>query len=149
MNENSKTDKLETLIDFYFSERKIWEDKLKPLFEKVRGNAYTLIILQSDFLTIRQDVLEEINVSLTELAKYNIQLKKKSAERMKHWAHGSGLKYTAKEYITLIEGDMTDLLAEKELLESHVEFLRDCKVNCDQIGYSIKNRVELLNYTRD
>lgn len=142
-------EKFETLLEFYAQERSSWDVKLAPLYKKIKGNAAALIELQTEFLKLKQEILEDITISLTVLAECNIKLKKLSAERMLHWAHGSGLKYTAKEYITLIEGDLHDQLAEKDLLESHIEFLRECKANCDQIGYAIKARVELLNYARD
>ena len=140
---------LSTLEEFYTSEREVWDAKLKPLFNKLRGNPQILVELQSETLIVRQSLCDEINSSLTALIKEKLKLKKVAADRMMHWSTGSGLKYTAKEYITLIENDLKDIMAEMELLEAHIEHLRECRTNCDQIGYGVKNRIEMLNYTKD
>ena len=45
----------------------------------------------------------------------------------------------------LIESDVAELQYRIDLLDNHVDFLKNTSDNLKQMGYTVKNRLELLN----
>ena len=46
----------------------------------------------------------------------------------------------------LIDGHLAENERTMELIESHIQFLRDTVKNLESLGFAIKNMVELMNY---
>ena len=45
----------------------------------------------------------------------------------------------------LIESDVADIQYKIDILDNHIDYLKGCGENLKQMGYSVKNRIELLN----
>jgi hypothetical protein len=56
------------------------------------------------------------------------------------------VKTNTGEKVILIEGHISENERTIELIDSYIDFLRDTSKNLESFGFSIKNRIELMNY---
>jgi chromosome segregation ATPase len=137
---NSLNEKYENYLQ---EKRDNWNDKLNPLFGKLKSQPKELIELQSLCLSYRQQLTEEIAFFMNKLSKEIIDYKNAKSDRFMFYATGFGLKTNLSEKSILIDSELAQLQRNKELFESHIEFLRECKVACDNVNWAIKNRLEI------
>ena len=139
----SLNDKLD---DYLANQRKEWGEKMSPLYEQLNSNPELLIDVQATALSYRQVVCDEINMFLSKLSKETPKLKQAKAERFIFYSTGYGLKTTAGEKSMLFDAELAQYERHVGLLQIHIDFLRECRSNCDNIGYAIKNRLSLFAY---
>jgi hypothetical protein len=101
---------------------------------------------QSSSLVVRQSISEKISFFLNKRSKENIKLKKLKQDKFIFYATGFGIKTNLSEKTILIDAHLSENERTLELLESHVEYLRDTAKNLESLSYSIKNMVDLMNY---
>lgn len=145
---NEKTENLnEKLEDYFEKERSKWEKELMPLYQTLsdRDN-YKIINLQSSTLSLRHKIQDEISSYMAKLSKEMPKYKASYADRMEFYMHGYGIKTASSEKTKMVDRDLSEKKRNIELLENHIEFLRQCRYACDQIQYSVKNIVGLMNY---
>lgn len=138
---NEKYDKY--LID----KRDDWNKKLNPLFQQVKSGPTELIELQSLCLSYRQMLTDEIASFMGKLSKEIINYKNAKADRFMFYATGFGLKTNLSEKSLLIDSELSELQRNKELFETHLEFLKESRGVCDNVNWAIKNRIELYKVT--
>jgi len=144
-----KNDKLE---EYFSQKRESWNQKLDPLFGSIdfkffnKNNVESIIQTQALALSYRQIITEEISFFLNKRTKEDVQLKKLKQDKFLYYAIGFGLKTNMGEKMTLIEAHVSEWDRNMNLLENHVEFLRQCNKNLESLGYTMKNITELLTY---
>jgi len=130
--------------EYLSNKREKWNTKLSPLFVKLKSSPDELIEIQSTCLSYRQQLTEEISLFMSKLSKEIINYKNAKSDRFMFYATGFGLKTNLSEKSILIDSELSELQRNKELYESHLEYLRECKISCDNINWAIKNRIELF-----
>lgn len=147
-NQNEKAlmgnDKIQ---DFLEQQRLKWSNEIQPLFTALKsGDPKEFIDLQANALSLRQRLVDEISIYLNKISKDRTKLNKSSADRIEYYMHGFGMKHTDRQQREMIDRDLAQMKRSMELLESHVDFLRETKIGCDNIGYGVKNRLGFMAY---
>jgi hypothetical protein len=149
---NKITETNEKLQDFFLEKRKGWSDSIIPLFEVLkiysseRPNPEKILDAQSQALSFRQNITDEINLYLNKRSRETSKVKKIKQDKFIFYATGFGVKTNLGEKSILIDAHLRENERTLEIIESYVEFLRDTAKNLESLGYSIKNMIELLNY---
>ena len=145
-----KNDKTE---DYFKSCREKIEDDIKPLvdygsMEFNAKNAHKIMETQLVALGYRQNYMENISFYLNKISKENVKMKKLKQDKLIWYAIGSplsGKKFSGTQMTELIEAHTAELQRSIELLEVHVDFLRQSAKGLDNLGYFIKNMIEYYN----
>lgn len=149
-------------IELHLKELEIFNSKVELLFDEQREKINSSLVeiyevlgsrnyqkyldLQSKALVLRQGIQDSITSYMQKLSTVNSDMKKSYSDRVEYYMTGYGLKVTDSTRAKLIEKDLSESARYKDLLENHIEYLRECRIGCDQIGYAIKNTVGLLQY---
>jgi hypothetical protein len=135
------------LEDFLNEQRETFEKMICPLYEQIsRNDPKELMELQYLTLSLRQKVTDDITIYLNRISKYMPDLKRYKGDRFEFYATNFGLKTNQNEKKEMIDRDLAENERKIELLQTHVEWLRECKYACDQIAFAVKNRIELLKW---
>jgi hypothetical protein len=97
-------------------------------------------------LSFRQVLNEEVNLFLNKRSKEATKIKRLRQDRFVFYATGFGIKTNMGEKGILIDGHLAENERAMEIIESHIQFLRDTVKNLESLGFAIKNMVELMNY---
>jgi hypothetical protein len=141
-------DKLE---EFFKNKREEWISKIEPLFDslKIEINSSTSRVVmdtQAITLTYRQNLNEQISLYLDKRSKQDVKLKRIKQDKFIWYATSFGVKTNMGEKTLLIEAHVAEEQRNTELIENHIEFLRQCNKNLESFQFSIKNIIELFNY---
>jgi ketosteroid isomerase-like protein len=137
-------DRVQDLLDQH---RQKWNNEVELLFNVLRsGDVKEFNDLQAKALSLRQRLTEEITTYLNKISKDKRTLDKCIADRVEYYMHGFGMKTTDKQQKDMINRDLAQKQRSMELLEAHVEHLRETRTVCDQIGYAVKNRLGFMAY---
>lgn len=147
-----KRDKNDRLEEYFLQKREDWSKQINPLFSGIdfkffnKNNVENIIQTQALALSYRQILTEEISFFLNKRSKEEVEFKKLKQDKFLYYAIGFGLKTNGTEKMTLIESHVAEWERNMNLLENHVEFLRQCNKNLESLGFTIKNITELLTY---
>jgi len=135
-------------LELFFDEERVrWEKLLQPLYATLASrDMKSTVVLQADVLSLRQKLQEDITMYMNRLAKEMSKFRKAKADRLEFYMHGFGIKTASTERTAMIDRDLSEKKRNVELLESHIEFLRESRYSCDQIQYAVKNLVGLMAY---
>jgi hypothetical protein len=141
-------DKLE---DFFNQKREEWTNNINPLFEVIKNNftlenSIKIMDVQSQALTFRQMINEQISFFLNKRSKEEVKIKKLKQEKFVFYATGFGLKTNLGEKGLLIDAHIAENDRNIQLIENYIEFLRSSSKNLESLGYTIKNIIDLMNY---
>ena len=144
-------DKLEETnnkIDVNFEkERLTWKNELMPLYEILRNLDKTAMAdLQASTLSLRHRIQDKITYYMSQLSKNLPKHKSAVGDRFEYYLTGFGIKVGSEDKKRFVERDMAQRKRSIELLENHIEFLRECRYSCDQIQYAVKNVVGIAQY---
>jgi hypothetical protein len=137
-------DKMCTLFD---KQRKDLNKELDELFAILGSKDYkTFMDLQSRALATRQSIQENIVYYMQKLSKANSNFHKAQGDRTEYYLTGYGIKINDGIKNKLVDRDLSERTRNIETFQAHIEFLRECRSSCDQIGYAVKNLVGLISY---
>lgn len=145
----SKNDKME---DFLKSKRDDWNEKIEEVFDTIKhrnmnAKEYAKVIdAQSLALSYIQKINEESSFFLNKMSKESVSLKESKQDKFIFYSTGFGLKTNLGEKKILIDGNVAEDERSKEILETHIDFLRESVKNLQSFNYSIKNLVSLMDY---
>lgn len=140
------------LEEFFNDKRSDWNKTIEPLFKVLSldlsnpSNGKTLLDAQSNALTHRQQINEQINFFLNKRSRETTKIKKLRQDKFIFYATGFGIKTNLGEKGILIDGHIAENDRSIEIIESYIEYLRDSVRNLEAFGFSIKNMIELMNY---
>ena len=137
--------------DFYSEKREEWQKKTDPLYGISRGglsaaDSDRIINAQALALSYRQELQEEISYFLNKRTKSNSKLKEESADKFMFYATAFGLKTNTGEKAILIDSSVREHKREVDLIDIHIDFLRNTDGNLNSFLFSIKNVIALLEY---
>jgi hypothetical protein len=137
-------DTTDTILD---NQRKKISSEINTLFQILGCKDYKQFMdLQSQTLALRQTIQEQITYFMQKLSKANANFKKVNADRIEYYMTGYGIKVSDGTRTKLIDRDLSGRERAIESYQNHIEFLRECRNSCDQVGYAVKNLVGLISY---
>lgn len=140
------------LEEFFNDKRSEWNSNMDPLFKaisldlSVPSNSKNILEMQSNALSYRQLLNEQINFFLNKRSKETSKIKKLRQDKFVFYATGFGIKTNMGEKSILIDGHLAENDRTIELVESYISFLRDSVKNLESLGFAIKNMIELMNW---
>lgn len=137
------TKSLENKLD---NESKNWSKIVKQQTRNIYADIKKLIEYQAEIISYSQIASEEIKTYALMLSKNNTQIKELIKQRYEFYSTKYQLNVkndTAKK--SLVEADIARIRQRSELLEIHIQFLRDTASNLESLNYAVKNRIELMN----
>jgi hypothetical protein len=128
------------------TEHKQWDSVLSKTAKLLKADAKNLYLVDADITNYRQMTTSEIRTYALMIYKENKALKPLIKSRFE-WYSGKyqiALKNSG-DKMRLIESDVAEIQYRIDLLDNHVDFLKGTGDNLKQMGYTVKNRLELLN----
>jgi len=127
-------------------EHKQWDSVLAKTAKALRADAKNLYIVDADITNYRQMTTSEIRTYALMIYKENKNLKPLIKGRFEWYStkYQIALKNSG-DKMKLIESDVAEIQYRIDLLDNHVDFLKGTGDNLKQMGYTVKNRLELLN----
>jgi len=138
--------------DFFTDKRKEWNDELDPLFETIyqgnftMNNSRKIIDAQAKVLSLRQKCNEKIGYYAQKLAKVKSGNYEISQQKFLFYSTGFGLKTNLGEKKLLIDGHLRENIRQSDLIENHINFLRETLNTLESWGYGIKNIIQIIEY---
>lgn len=142
----------ERLTEFFKEKRTDWNDKVKDIFSKIthkninKENYRKIIDSQGAALTYSQILNDEISFFLNKLSTIKSKIKELKQEKFIFYSTGFQLKTKIGEKKLLIDGNLAEWEKESDLIESHIDFLRDTKGDLRSFNFSIKNIIQLIDF---
>lgn len=149
-NENSKlklyeqqVQKLEQNLDLEVDK---WDNIINKITKGIRGSIQKLPEVESEIINNKQLIDADIRKYSLMMYKDVVSLKPLKKKRFEYYSTSYQIKLKNSSDIKfLIETDIARIQYKIDLLETHINYLRDTSSNLKTLGYSVKNRIELLN----
>jgi hypothetical protein len=139
--------KNQKIEDWLERQRDVYSNKIKPLLSTLGNMDLTATVqLQSDALNLRQEICDDMARFSSKYSEQKKAMRKAIGDRNEYYMTGFGLKTNNQDRVQMMDRDLRENQRGLELLETHIEFLRDLRATVDNIGYSMKNRVAMLGY---
>lgn len=143
---NTFIEDTKTLEDKLNNESNNWTKIVKHQTKSIYGDIKKLIEHQAEIISYNQIASEEVKKYVLLLSKNNTQIKELIKQRYEFYSTKYQLNVkndTTKK--SLVEADIARIRQRSELLEIHIQFLRDTVSNLESLNYAVKNRIELMN----
>jgi uncharacterized protein YqgV (UPF0045/DUF77 family) len=127
--------------------RESWTRKLKTSAQAMH-KIQDIAEVQIDLLSYRAQLVESNHELLAKISKFNKELKKQKADKLRHYSTKVQFKYQMGEKTTLFEGDTADLLEIIEVLNNQIKFHDQTVQTIDHFLYGIKSRIALEEFRR-
>ena len=105
--------------------RNKWTSTVKLLSEKLKLDVKDVIELQSEAISYRQIVVEEINIYSVKILKLVQKIKVLYKDRFEFYAQEYQIKTVSSEKVRLIDSDMSENQSFIDEMDQHVNFLRE------------------------
>lgn len=141
--------------EHFNNQRDIYKSEIHPLLEISKlqynaQNAQSIVDIQASALSMRQRINEEMTFYLQKLTierkKYKLAVREKTI-----WYAAGQSKYNFSSKLStgqltnIIDGHTAESSRTCELFEAHIDFLRNSAKNLLDLGYQVKNTIELYN----
>lgn len=124
-----------------------WTNTIQSLSKKLNCSAKDVVQLQSDVLSQRQRLEDEIKYITYELHQFKPIIKNIRKIKTEFYLTKYPLKLQGKDKLYLIEHDLSLYEQRLDFYDTHIEFLRNSSSIMEQIGYGIKNKITLYQLT--
>lgn len=137
---------------FFSGKRDEWNTELDPLFKTIyqgnftMNNSKNIIDAQANVLSLRQRCNDQIGYYSQKLAKAKSENAVISQQKYLFYSTGFGLKTNLGEKKLLIDGHMRENDRGCNLIETHINFLRETLNTLESWGYAIKNIIQIIEY---
>jgi len=142
--------------EFFTVKREEWTRDIQPILEIAKlqynsENAQKIVDLQVDALVHRERLQNEIAVFLQKLSKEKVKYKRQEQDKIVWYALGKSAlnvngKVSNSHMTSIIDGHLVEAKRATELIETHIEHLRSLVKLLSDIGYQVKNTIELYNF---
>lgn len=145
-------DKNERYIEFFKKEKKDWNTNLQSIFDVIyqdnisKNNSKQLINAQAMSLNYRQALNEKVTDYANVLTQVKSEIKKLYQIKFLFNSTNIAFKLNMGEKKLLIEGNLRENLRQSQLLETHIEFLRESIKTLETFSFSVKNVIALMDY---
>jgi hypothetical protein len=156
INSIEKTKKSNDDMEVFFQKKRDqWKTETDPLYISMKAdfsnidNAKKVMDIQTSALAYRQNIGEEISFFLNKRSREEVKLKMSKQEKIVWYAVGSplaGKKFTAAQLTAIVDAHIAETERTIQLIDVHIDFLRDLSKRLNDIPYTFKNLVDLMNY---
>ena len=108
---------------------KKWTSVVTNLSFKLKGNIKDVIDIQSEAISYRQHVTDEINIYSVKIHKLMKKIKVLNKQRFEFYATSYQVKTSGPEKVKLIEADLSESQLFIDELDEHVNNLRETSKN--------------------
>jgi len=141
-------EKLEKILNTLKETEDYWNETITNMAKKLSCSSKDVVALQSDVSSQRQQINEQIKARSYDLYKMMPKIKSARKQRFEYYAGAlSPYATNSSERTKLIEWDLATLDHKKDILDVHIEFLRESMKVMDNIGFAIKNKISLYQLT--
>lgn len=140
-------------LEEYFKERRIeWDKNITPLFEVLSIRHFSksmfdkIINAQALGLSFRHQINDQISMFLNKRTKEEIKVKNLKHDKFLYYATGYGLKTNTGEKNILIDAHMAESERTLQIIDVHIDYLRDSVKTIESFQFSIKNIISLFDY---
>lgn len=131
----------------FATEREDWTSKVTSLSERLR-NIYELSDLLTDLYSQRQIAVEYTHTIMGHMTKVNKIFREKKVERFDFYTRQYDIRLDKDPKNDRIAADLTDIVERRELLQNHLDYMRESVKTIDGLCYAVKHRMELEQYKR-
>jgi len=124
-----------------------WNNTIKSISTRLTCPANEVIQLQSDALSQKQRISDEIKYMSYELLKFKPLIKKTRKVKTEFYLTKYPLKLQGKDKLYMIENDLSLYDQRLDIYDVHIDFLRESLGNLETISYAIKNKISLYQLT--
>lgn len=138
--------------DFFSKKRLEWNNQLEPLFKTIyqgnftMNNSRKIIDAQASVLSLRQKCNDKIGYYAQKMAKIKSENAIISQQKYLFYSTGFGLKTNLGEKKLLIDGHLRENTRHSDLIENHINYLRETLNTLESWGYGIKNIIQIIEY---
>lgn len=132
------------LEDRLSKERDEWKEKLISLIESIKDTRKLseAQVLQLSYRQIIQDKLAEYRI-LNE--KIQEKFDKQCTQRFREYALNYDIKLSSSEKAAFIQSDCAALKFQTKMLSTQITYLEETTRTLDNLGFAIKNKIEILS----
>jgi hypothetical protein len=144
MSETTKTadDKIQELDDKLIADREKWSNRILELIRGIKA-VDQLADSQVSMLSYRHMLVDHITeiqgLIYKKKASYEVKYKEKYIE----YSTTGNLKLNGGEKDRFVKADLMPVQRQISLLESHLDFYRECIRTLDNSAFAIRNRIKL------
>ena len=125
-----------------------WNKTIEELSRKLSCSAKDVVPLQADIISMRQQLNDTIKTMSYQLYKMMPKIKAYKKQRFEYYA-GAQSPYptNSSERTKLVEWDLAIYDHKKDILDIHIEFLRESLKDMDNLNFAVKNKITLYQIT--
>ncbi len=139
--------KNEGLYTRFAKEREKWTETVQSLSERIR-NIYDVAEMLTDLYSQRQIAGDYIHELVALSAKINRVYRERKKERFLHYTQNYDLRLDKDPKMLFIDVDLADLVERREILQNHLDYMRETLRSIDTICFGVKYRISLEEYRR-
>lgn len=124
-----------------------WNNTIKSLTKRLNCQAKDVVQLQSDTLSQKQRLEDEIKYITYEVLQFKPIIKRYRKTKTEFYLTKYPIKTQGKDKLYLIESDLAIYDQRLEIYDTHIDFLKGSSDILEQIGYGIKNKITLYQLT--
>jgi len=147
-NKNQQTESSSEKLSARFTEeREQWKKTIADMSERLR-DIYSVGSLLTDLYSQRQVALEYSHTLMSHLIRLNKILRAKKAERWLHYTQNYDLRLDKDPKNLMVDVDLGPIIEQKEMVENHLNYMRETVKTVDTICYGVKYRISLEEFRR-
>lgn len=139
--------KNDVLYSRFSTERTEWTEKIASLSERLKS-IYDVAELLTDLYSQRQIAGDYVHELVSHASRLNRIYRERKRERFLHYTQNFDLRLDKDPKMLFIDVDLADLVERREILQNHLEFMRETLRSIDTICYGVKHRISLEEYRR-
>jgi hypothetical protein len=134
-----------TLEERFKEERTDWNNKIIALVESIKHTSKLseAQVIQLSYRQIIQDKLAEYRI-LHE--KRQEMFDKQSVDRFREYKLGYDIKLSSSETQAFVQSDCKSLKLQIKMIHTQIIYFEECIKTLDNIGYAIKNKIEIISH---
>lgn len=142
MNREELETKTLELEETLIRDRDKWSNKIRELIAMMK-NVNDIPEAQVYMLSYRQMLLDSISSFQTSLYKKNVSFDTYYKKKFREYTLDYDIKLNGGEKEKMIRADLTLVQRQIHLLESHIDYYRECIRTLDNMGFAIRNRIRV------
>jgi hypothetical protein len=133
-----------TLEERFKEERSEWNDKIIILIESIKHTPKLAEaqVIQLSYRQVIQDKLAEYRI-LHE--KRQEMFDKQSVDRFREYKLSYDIKLSSSETQAFVQSDCKALKLQIKMIHTQIIYFEECIKTLDNLGYAIKNRIEMMS----
>ena len=136
---------LEDLKEQLKEKEEVANNTVLHLAIRLKEDVKKAIDLQSDIINYRQMLSYDIKQIAYKIYKDIPTIKKLRKTQFEYYTLKYSIKTNSTEKVKLIEADLALYDYKIDIYNTHLDFLKECCKNLDNMNFAVKNKIELLN----